>query len=198
MRLEEFARIDELAGIKQYNPAHINNLAELERFMAQFGFTCLDGGEFSRVFENPKLGQVVKVYNDECYDQFIALCKANTGNPHLPRFKGNSIRLRPDARMIRIERLTPMGGFDEFKAEGIYTMLHIAKDRVFNVEPGDWEVPPESESLLKAFELICANLQENKCWIDIGQGNMMKRGNTLVILDPYAPHRQGWASTHRG
>jgi hypothetical protein len=197
MRFEEFARLDELVGTKTYNPEKINNLRDLKAFMAQFGFNVLSGGEFSLVFENPKLQQVVKVYNDECYDNFIALCKANSDNPHLPKFKGTSVRPRPNARMIRIERLQNMSDA-EYKILGINRLLRIAKDLAFNVEPGEWEVPPESQSLLDAFVLICKNLPHGKCFIDMHEGNIMLRGNTPVIIDPFAPDAAlGWHSTHK-
>ena len=191
MRFYEIGRLDELAGVKTYT-ARIKNLRELEEVMAGFGFQCISGGEYSRVFENLKRGQVVKVYNDECYDRFIRFCKSNPSNPYLPRFRGNSIKVRADARMISIERLQPMT-YDEIIASGVWRLLEIAKN------PSDdgvqWDIPEDMQPLFETLKQLVATA--GPCWIDINAGNVMKRGNQLVIIDPYAPDRDGWASTHR-
>ncbi len=194
MRLDEIFRINELAGLKAHNPVQVKTLAELQRFMARFGFVQIGGGEFSRVFENPKLNDVVKVYNDECYDRFVAFCKAHPDNPHLPRFKGNSIRLRSDARMIRIERLELLDAKDRANFSALYKVAEERANPKYDPENDFWDVPPEDQLLLDTITELLKT--RGPCWIDM-LGNVMKRGNTLVIVDPYAPDRDGWASTHK-
>ena len=190
MRAHEI--LAELAPAKIHTNQNITNLKELVEYMATLGFTVLGGGEFSLVFENPRFGQVVKIYNDECYDSFIEFCKSRPGDPCLPKFRGNSVRLAPNARMIRIERLEDVE-YDELAASGFFTLEKIAKSPW--VEWEQWDMTPEQEDMLKTLKALYA-IKSDKCFMDLGH-NVMRRGEQLVIVDPFAPDRNGWFSTHR-
>lgn len=186
--------IFELAGAKVHREQPIETLTQLEAYMAKLGFKVIGGGEFSLVFENPKLSQVVKVYNDECYDRFIAFCKAHPENPCLPRFHGNGVRLNGRARMIRIERLTPASN-EEQRSKGIFTLKRIADNKKPHDDMEQWDMSPKQQLFLDTLQTLHA--QKGNCWVDLNPGNVMKRGNQFVIVDPYAPDHDGWASTSR-
>jgi len=168
-------------------------MTDLVVYMKKLGFHMLGGGEYSLVFQNETRDDVVKVYNDECYDRFIAFCKAHPENPCLPRFFGNSVRLNDKARMIRIERLLP-ASFVEQEQAGIATLKKVAANPPKEFE--QWDFTPEQQQFLDTLQELHA--QKGNCWIDINPGNVMKRGHEqFVIVDPYAPDRDGWASHSR-
>jgi hypothetical protein len=94
--------------------------------------------------------------------------------------------------MIRIERLVPVE-YDELAKTGFFTLDKIAKK-----PPPEWETwnfTPEQEVMLETLMALYANKGAN-CWVDLGH-NVMRRGSQLVIVDPFAPDREGWFSTHR-
>ena len=184
--------IFELAGAKVHREQPIETLTQLEAYMATLGFKVIGGGEFSLVFENPKLSQVVKVYNDECYDRFIAFCKAHPENPCLPRFHGNGVRLNGRARMIRIERLEPASHAQQ-EAFGVSTLKKVAAAPPQEFE--QWDFTPKQQQFLDTLQQL--HSQKGACWVDLNPGNVMRRRGQMVIVDPYAPDRDGWASHSR-
>jgi hypothetical protein len=182
--------IFELAGAKVHTSRPIETVEQLEDYMETLGFSMLSGGEFSLVFENPRVNEVVKVYNDECYDRFISFCKAHRNNPCLPRFRGNGVRLNEKARMIRIERLSETTS-EEQRAAGLHTLVSIASKPQADFE--QWDFSPEQQLFLDTLQEL--HSQKGGCWVDLNSGNIMKRGDQFVIVDPYAPDRDGWGST---
>ena len=178
MRANEI--INELSGVKHQIRQPITNKDELVGFMLARGFKLLtDEGNFSRVFDHGDF--VVKVYNDKCYDRFIDYCRANP-SPNLPKFRGAGVPLPGgQARMIRIERLEPLQG-----NHGLNTLRSLAKQPA---EAADaWELSPAQITLLNTLRGLYANLGENSgCFLDIHRHNVMQRGDTLVVIDPYGP-----------
>lgn len=177
------------------------------RAMEAAGMTEIGDGYYALVMR-ARDGGVVKVFEpDPCYLGFIDLVKQHSTNPHFPlvrkvarfmkgRFKGNYL--------LKMESLQPMS-VGEFNADkgfhcyfaasmperyrGEYSWSsEIAADYV--KEGGDakelaasWE--KENAAFAQAIQLIWSNLKSG-CVEDIHFQNVMKRGQTWVIIDPYA------------
>lgn len=188
--------LDELAGAQEHrakvpelkNDKGLVVRRRLERYLRDRGFEHLGDGEYSMVFTQPGTPYALKIYSDACYDGFIKYCKANSSNAFLPRFKGQSLRLLGDYRMVRMELLAPMGNphteggrWTEYRERfRLMTLVSIASN------PGDYEIDltPEQQQLLTTLEDIVRG--QGACSIDLHAGNWMLRGDQLVISDPYA------------
>ena len=190
MRANEI--ITELKGAKTHINQGIDNIFDLKDYMEGLGFTYIAGGEFSLVFQGPS-DLVVKVYNDECYDEFIKFCLARPTNPFLPKFRGRGVRLTPDARMIRIERLLPIPP-SEWQKAGVQTITAIVRS---DDDVDMWDLNDSQKALYQTIKNLY-NEMASPCWLDIHAGNVMMRpSGQLVIIDPFAPSRNGWHSTHK-
>lgn len=185
--------ISELKGAKTHLDQPIKNIDDLHDYMVSLGFEFVGGGEFSLVFESPLTDAVVKVYNDECYDEFVKFCFENLTNPFLPKFRGRGVRLRDGARMIRIEKLLPLSIND---CRGIQLLTNLVKKG--GSGPHEmWDFTPKQQMLYNTVEALYKSLRA-PCTMDIHSGNVMQRPNgQIVIIDPFAPDRDGWFTTHR-
>jgi hypothetical protein len=192
MRFKEI--ITELQGIKRIKPENISPKNELYNdnqnlidFMNNYGFRVIgEFGMFSTVFAyktNPNL--VVKIFDikeDKGFLLFIRFCKENPGNPFLPVFKGNSIKISENIRMIRIERLYKLKPRDWVPLQ---KMISYVNERL---------VPPEIVARLASLEdkelyntLVKLRAFAGHCTFDIHSNNVMKRKNgQIVIIDPFA------------
>jgi hypothetical protein len=189
MRAKEI--ISELHGVYDYRSAPVNTTDDLISLMTQLGFEVLSGGEYSLVFEKPTDPNfVVKVFNDPCYEAFIKFCKERPNDPFLPKFRGNGVRIRDRARMIRVERLSPLPHQTNDYSR-ILMLYNISK------EPEDvvmWDLDDEQRAMVSTFADLRAALP-NMCRLDMHRDNIMLRGQTPVIIDPFSHEEtDGWAS----
>lgn len=189
--------ITELYGTYDLRTKPISNLAELEELMQSLGFQVLDGGEYSLVFTREGMDQVVKVYNDACYDSFIKFCKEHPNNPYLPKFRGNGVRINSKARMIRIERLTPLPRQASGASGPEFAQLQLLYNISKNPNPEDlamWDLDDEKKAIIDTFAALRAYISDG-CRLDIHDANIMMRGKTPVIIDPFSDaDADGWAS----
>jgi hypothetical protein len=186
--------LGELAGVKA-DTREVNTPKTLEKYLEKYGYKFLDGGEFGMVFQNvERPDQIVKIYNDPCYDQFINFTRSNPGNPNLPKFKGPSIRLRKDktVRMVRMELLQPM---NYQQAKVLKTFVEIVKSPKEDAMWDMWDYPVEYQNLMDTLKML--HDAKSNCVFDMHAGNAMSRGSNIediVIIDPYADenNKKGW------
>jgi hypothetical protein len=184
------APITELAGVKQHL-AVLKNPRNISEYMKKFGYKEIGSGEYSYVFAKDGNDKVLKIYNDPQYDRFINFCKKHPENKFLPKFRGSPAKLTDNAKMIRIERLEPIT-YQEFANNKIKTLTNIAKNGFNEYEL--WDLTEEQKELLDTIRQIVGKAGPTT-FIDIHPANVMKRGNTPVIIDPYADTDQdGWGS----
>jgi len=190
MRVSEI--LNELSGASVYRRKNVKSIDDLSTLMTTLGFHYLDGGEYSAVFEKNDIDMVVKVFNDSCYENFINFCRQHSGNPHLPKFRGSSVKINNKARMIRIERLESVAQDDPLAAQ------IVSLDKIANLTKPEelimWELSDEQKAIIEILKKLEA-VRPNKCRMDLHFGNIMKRGDTMVIIDPFAHYeKSGWAS----
>jgi len=168
--------------------------AYVSRLAKKHGIKELGSGMFSKVFQHPKLGDVVvKVVSnrDRNFLRYLTWAIEHQDNPYVPKLL--DLRVQPGRKqgkytIVFMEKLRPItpsrlrpklaklfGREDAFKllssdrADVTYRLLRRA------VEGGDLD--PHLEELIKYL------LDEHEQF-DMHEGNFMLRGNQLVFTDP--------------
>jgi hypothetical protein len=155
------------------------------------GWKEIGSGWYAVVFENPKYPYVIKVVNNNPrYLKFLHLVAQNQSNPFLPKIRGKFIKLNQQTQAVRMEKLTPLLGRDD-PALKKYIDPNIPKelfthwlfkdyDALFSEENKEY-LKEKFPQLLQAYNLLVKFFD----YLDLEYyGNIMRRGDTLVITDP--------------
>lgn len=181
-------RLNELQGVKKHLKPEIKTFSDLQDYMKELGFEYINKGKYGAVFDKPGADYVVKIIKDDsCYLDFVRYCKDNQNNPHLPKIKGNIIKLGHRGYLVRLEKLTPLSPA-EFKETGIFEFLRKYEDK-FWMSPDERKLASDFEEQNKKMANTLIELKERTpmdCHFDLHEDNVMKRGNTYVIIDPYS------------
>ena len=203
--------LTELTGIKNQSDKSLNDL--IIDFIAK-NYKKIGIGSFAAVFENPKKpNEVIKFwFNDPGYEHFLNVAKS-INSPHIIKvIKQGSITLNLDTSPIiikyaRLEKLTPFIHHGkpekidninlEFFTHILNLTLQLPVDEFiegfyfkFNSIYGKFEQPnlsKETINFMKIAKQIYDKLHEFETW-DLHAENIMKRGTTLVIIDPYSSY----------
>lgn len=171
-----------------------------EKKLTNWGYEKAASGTFADVYTKPGTNKVLKVFDDDRgYLQFIRFVKKNPSQ-HYPVFLSKLVKVSPWINAIRIEKLTPIGrnyrgvskediseiirrmswydNWDEMiadttKRQGTKEIIELLK-YFQKTQPG----------LLDAVRLLFSNTKK-KTDVDLHDDNMMLRGNTIVISDPW-------------
>jgi len=159
-------------------------------------------GYYSVVFAQPNNNEyVVKLFHrDRGYEAFLRAVAAKPGI-YLPRIKGRPISLKSlgkhDWRLLRIERLEAIKHGDLNKIKTYNTMKlwtgnpHIRDDQLKFVRQSYLEVKNQQEEINNNFPGLydtckyIRNFSGEAFHIDLHRENIMFRGDTPVITDPY-------------
>jgi hypothetical protein len=184
---------------------------KLHGIMRDYGWKVLGTGFEATVAEKPGKPYVLKVFpKSSKYTQFVKFCQHHSDSPYLPRFS-RYVRPVPHTTFsyVRMEKLKPVR---EGTLMNSYAEYLCAVDQVFKSqdrEPTYWnhamsrweldELPekhgytdvaacaqqaPEAwRELIE--ELVSLMQSENMKQFDLHPENMMLRGSTLVITDPF-------------
>lgn len=184
---------------------------KLHGIMRDHGWNILGTGFEATVAEKPGVPYVLKVFPKQSkYAQFVQFCQTNVGNPHLPRFS-RYVRPVPHTKWsyVRMEKLKRV---TEAQLLSSYAEYLCAVDQVFKSEdrtPVFWnhamsrwgldELPEEkgyadvAECAAHApltwrqviEDLVKLMQSEGIQQFDLHSENMMLRGSTLVVTDPF-------------
>lgn len=191
--------LQELVGVKAQKSKTAYEI--LDRLKKEHGIQ-MKSGAFGLVLIHPSWDHVIKFFvKDDCYLKFVNYCLKNP-SPHLPDFKRKPTRLSAFFRqadspyffqkyyVVKIEKLDPIS---EQEHRELYPLLfpdfHHAYAEVIGTKQEDAFL--EKHKVLKHKELanVIFELYEQKvggCFMDLHEGNFMKRGDKIVVLDPYA------------
>lgn len=199
-------RVDELKPSQakelskgQFTPTEIRDK------LRSYGYNRGPEGMYSEVWINPDTNIVVKVSveGDDCFAKFCDLVQANRGNPHLPRIAHYQTVKTSDGKkyfLAYIEKLSVIKHASVYRyaaawCEDAIDMLNedITIDELH--KRLDARNLPESENdkihdvithkLLDTLELMASKMPKS-CNNDLHWGNVMLRGDTMVITDPWA------------
>jgi hypothetical protein len=193
-------RLDELNGVKGFYKKTLRELIK------DLGLKKLGEGRAAEVFYSEKERVVYKFWvKDESYEKYVDYCKKHSDNPILPRFKSNIKELSaffkrpvsfPDKiKYIKMELLDPISTNEQFPKTPVevvefFTICETRpglKEVISYFENEYADILPEQQEMLEKYYEVFVDLkkifnEENR--LDIGSGNVMKRGSTLVITDP--------------
>lgn len=195
-------RINELVGYKtdlgtRLTPGQVGHL------LSRKGFTRLGGGSFGEVFLPPGKGYVLKLIDadDRAYMDFIRNAR-RSGNPHFPRVIGSPVRVTSMVNAVRLEPLQQWAKSPGEDREALIWFTWAAQ------EP-DWKERLQSPGmqyhrrivmdLLDRYPDLTTAMELLRRWKeaspdarwDLHPGNIMMRGDTPVIIDPWMPISQG-------
>lgn len=140
-----------------------------------YKFKQIGSGLFAVVLKNKTYPYVLKIYdkNDTGYKHYLDFCIKNQDNPYVPKIKGRPVSIRDTRYMvIRIETLEPIN-------KGDMRTFYILWEGVRNGTTTD-------RNLKKVIDFIEMMKTDPGIHFDLHQGNVMKRGNQLVVTDPLA------------
>lgn len=193
--------------------SHIHHPAsyKLHAIMRDHGWRILGSGMEATVAEKPGAPYVLKVFpRNSKYALFVQFCQQHGSNPYLPRFS-RYVRPVPHTTFsyVRMEKLKPV---NERNLMTAYAEYMCAVDQVFRMEdrtPVFWnhamsrwdldelpekqgytdvahcaaQAPTEWAHTIEA--LVQLMQSEGLQQFDLHPDNMMLRGSTLVITDPF-------------
>jgi hypothetical protein len=184
---------------------------KLHGILRDYGWKILGTGFEATVAEKPGMPYVLKIFpRASKYTQFVQFCQQQANNPHLPRFS-RYVRPVPQTNFayVRMEKLKPVR---EATLMNSYAEYLCAVDQVFRSEDREsvfwnhamsrWdldELPEKSgytdvtdcaaqapESWRQVIEsLVQLMHSEGLTQFDLHSENMMLRGSTLVVTDPF-------------
>jgi hypothetical protein len=184
-------KLHELYGIKSDRARKLAMVAPMPwdtsivEYMEEKGFEYIGMGSQSRLFAyktNPNL--VVKIFlaSDTPFQYFLNYCQTHK-SPCLPKFRGNSVKINKDYRMVRAEELTPLTSQEWRRIAPLLFMYHDINNPKIDKFI---EKNPDLKNLLMTFRgLIDYANKNDSIGFDLHEKNYMKRGNEFVINDPF-------------
>ena len=155
-------------------------------WLAGQGFRRLGVGHAGSVWTDDYRA-VVKIFdNDRCYAQFAEFCRANRGDPHLPRISRIFPLQSANSGIVFMELLQPFENYQMASAIDEYFISARAALRI----PDYIESPTQSRfahkypSIATTLRKIARGLPDNTCHADLHSSNIMLRGTTIVLVDP--------------
>lgn len=174
--------------------------------LVMYGFEVekIGAGFYATVFSRPGSNDVYKLYTakDTGYTRFLKYVMANQDNPHLPKIKGSPKQIKmpknknslegKDWILVRMERLDPHTDADpyfgrikavidglEYDTPDLLARRESAKGANFRYIANNYP------DLLKVLVwIVDNNTQISRP--DLHDENVMQRGDTVVIIDPYS------------
>jgi hypothetical protein len=177
-------------GLKPKGPDQAFNISfDLESFrtltkaLQEQGWERISGGTKSNVYTNFKYPYMVKIFvNDPEYLRYFKLVKQLQANPHVPKVRGNPVEVGDQGYVVRLEPLIPLDGpTDAIFKHYVDPRLQPTFDNLLSQDNMEF-LQKNHPQFLDLFDDI-TDLSSELDWHD---GNLMKRGNTLVITDPLA------------
>ena len=175
---------DTFAGVGR--SGHYDAMKKFNEFMSEHGFKKMGEGAFGAVYEKDGYPWVFKLFHgDPAYLDFLRYAIAHQHNPHVPKFKGKPFKIDDKTYAIRMEKLYEWTSYFDLMGH-TKSLMHA----VYSWRP---PVSPEQEEVFKsrgAAGLIpvlndLAQMCSGKNYrLDLHHGNIMRRGNTMVIVDP--------------
>lgn len=162
---------------------------DADEILQNAGYSRIGHGSFGAVYQKEGSDKVIKTFNsiDTSYLKFIKMVKNSDYNPHFPLFYGNPMKINDDYFAIKQESLTIYNG--DPTAINFYIKYLMSED--ISYEPPYYEEIEEIEYEYPRFKEACqmiAGLAKNNpdIKLDMQKNNIMKRGRTIVFVDPIA------------
>lgn len=154
--------------------AIVNKLDDLGYKQYSLGF-----GYYAQVYARPQDDYVVKIFReDPGYAAFLHYVKKNANNPYVPKLKGKIIKLPNDYSIVRLEKLKRLN-IDLFKKIEFAAFNEFDKHTVAEIEG-------QYPGLISFIRSLRKQAAQSKYEFDLNPNNIMMRGDTPVVTDPFA------------
>lgn len=169
------------------------DLMSVREFMRKYGFEQLGkSGNWAKVFDHPKLNYVLKVFrsDDLGYITFLKYALQYT-SPFFPKFRGKLVHINNDFAAIRMEKLIEFeeGDFADIPSGKIefYLDAELGHREFFTGEKAELieAIENSQPGLVSVLDELAGVGSQINAGGDLGQCNMMWRGDQLVITDPF-------------
>lgn len=167
--------------VNSITPTKVGELRAIAKKLDDLGYKqySIGTGFYSQVYARPQDNFVIKIFReDKGYSTFLQYITQNSNNPYVPKLKGKIIKLPNDYYVIRLEKLKRMDN-DLFKK--IEWAANNDHDKPLIQELND-----KYPGLLEFVRSLRQMSYDNKVMYDLHGGNMMMRGDTPVVTDPFA------------
>lgn len=175
--------------------------ADLTKWAKSKGFKAIGKGTYGKVFYSvAKPDIVIKVFSDLSYRFWYKVAVANKGNSAVPKFIGAPVKIANGLWAVRMEKLEPLTStqkvatwmietFTKFHAKenyGIPTASNFKKVTHAYVDDIRKTVITDDMETVIMNLLFALSKGENslKYMLDLHEGNFMRRGDTIVMVDP--------------
>lgn len=182
-----------------------NSRDDAEKRIQDAGYVNIGSGSNATVFNKPDSPYALKLFDsaDKAYIDYVRLC-INNPNPHFPKFKGKMMKVTSNYYAVRMEKLNPNPkSYQAYKDK--LGESYSTKDEIADLlkEYGRTkEIYPDLTNLnayrlgvvdkMNKLNTVQPGIREAVDLIsdipgvknDIHWGNIMFRGETLVIIDP--------------
>jgi hypothetical protein len=167
---------------------------EADKLLQNAGYKKLGTGSYANVYAKEGDPWVLKLFenSDDPYVRFVEIVKKNP-NPFFPKFKGKIINITPHYSAIRIERLsevehysteyTELAGYLDYACYGDIWGMKPSETQLNIMKTGMKELESKNPGITNAVDILAANMKPYRS--DLHDNNLMKRGNQLVITDPF-------------
>jgi hypothetical protein len=151
--------------------------------LKKLGWRSIGNGTYAAVYENPKFDYVLKIFTHEDvgYKQYLSYVMSNQSNPFVPKLRGKLVKLSSTAYAVRMEQLQPIEDDSIFTKYIDPTSKHMGTviRKVF--------AKSNHPFLKKNFPQLYDMTRQPFNLNDIEtENNIMRRGNTIVVIDPAA------------
>jgi hypothetical protein len=188
-------KVNELVGYKQKpeyqvfkNPPPIKNgsgdsaqFLEVINKLNELGYKqySIGSGYYAQVYARPQDNYVIKIFRDDPgYAAFLRYVTKNANNPYVPKLKGKVVNLPNKHSLVRLEKLKRID-VDLFK-QIEYAAFNPHDKPLVN------ELNEKYPGLLDFVYSLRALANKDGVGLDLNRNNMMMRGDTPVITDPFA------------
>lgn len=140
-----------------------NSLVDIE----DIGYRFVGDGAYANVFVSNSGDHVVKIFRyDRAYMKWLNFCYKNQHNPYVPKLMSNVYKLVDDYYAVFMEVLKT--DYDKIYENDLWKCVVLSKD-------------PKDE-----FQSVLYNeISSNSHLEDLHSGNILFRGETAVVTDPY-------------
>lgn len=159
----------------------------------------IHNGQFAIVLNHPNLNHVYKLWtNDAAFDKWLELCKNNSNNPAFPKFIGRTKTLpnffirreefNLPIKIVKMEKLIP----SPERFGNYYNIIYNAyrgnasKKKAISLLQ-DAHAPSQVIVFCdRVYDIVVNNINEYTTGFDLGQDNIMMRGDDLVMTDGFS------------
>ena len=197
MRLHELKKPKEIDLLRNYkqntvvDPRSLKTWAGYARELLEpHDFEAIGAGAFGTVYMHPTYPFALKVFRkDSGFTRWFKFAKQNQSNPFVPKLKGQIVTiLKGEIYASRMEKLEQIPNNKHGWPDPDY--LNEASQvflKYYNHFKAEYKNNPPvtgNEDMDSIFQIF----SRNKGRLDLGWMNIMKRGDQLVVIDPF----YGW------